>query len=167
MENILKKRLGVFVVLFVISFWFIGLYVNENVKRLIECPMIKNHSDGKVVYLPSYYAHDEDLFYFNWDAENQQFKNKRSKMIKGEYGFETNGQDTEKEDEKYSRNMFFWYDQDIFKYVKFRANTSMGFVWITYKTKMGSIGWYQHPELKLYGCRRISKSELPKYEKRQ
>ena len=57
--------------------------------------------------------------------------------------------------------MFFWYDQDIFKYVKFRANTSMGFVWITYKTKSGSY-WHQHPELKLYGCHRISKSELPK-----
>ena len=57
--------------------------------------------------------------------------------------------------------MFFWYNQDMFKYVKFRANTSMGFVWITYKTKSGSY-WHQHPELKLYGCHRISKSELPK-----
>ena len=105
MENILKKRLGVFVVLFVISFYFVGLYINENLKRIIKCPLITN-SDGKVIYLPSYYGHTEDWFYFNWD-------------------------------------------------------TSMGFVWITYKTKSGSY-WHQHPELKLYGCHRISKSELPK-----
>ena len=88
-------------------------------------------------------------------------KNKRYKLIKGEYGFETTDQDTEKDDEKYSRDMFVGYDQKLFKYVKFRTNTSMGFVWITYKTKSGSY-WHQHPELKLYGCHRISKSELPK-----
>jgi len=160
MENILKKRLGVFVVLFVISFYFVGLYINENVKRIIKCPLITN-SDGKVIYLPSYYGHTEDWFYFNWDKENQQFKNKRYKLIKGEYGFETTDQDTEKDDEKYSRDMFVGYDQKLFKYVKFRTNTSMGFVWTTYKTKSGSY-WHQHPELKLYGCHRISKSELPK-----
>ena len=160
MENILKKRLGVFVVLFVVSFWFVGLYINENVKRIIKCPLIAN-SDGKVIYLPSYYGHTKDWFYFNWDKENQQFKNKRYKLIKGEYGFETTDQDTEKDDEKYSRDMFVGYDQKLFKYVKFRTNTSMGFVWITYKTKNSSY-WHKHPELKLYGCHRISKSELPK-----
>ena len=40
-------------------------------------------------------AVEEDWFYFNWDKENQQFKNKRYKLIKGEYGFETTDQDTE------------------------------------------------------------------------
>jgi len=165
MENILKKRLGVFVVLFVISFYFMAVYLDQYVKKTIKCPMIKNHSDGKVVYLPSYYAHDGDLFYFNWDAVSQKFQNRRYKQFTDKYGFETT--DYYKwEDKKNPRNMFFWYDQDIFKYVKFRANTSMGFVWVTYKTKSGS-SWYQQPELKLYGCHRISKSELPKYEKRQ
>ena len=139
-----KSQLVLLIVVLSIIFYGIWLHYVENVIKHIKCPTYKSDGTETMSFLDQYFGYTEDWFYFNWDRKKQEFKNKRFKLFRGKNGFITNSSDEE--------------DKNVsLQYLDFNVNTSMGFVWVKYK-----IDGVTQPEIKYYGCYRVSKNEMPK-----
>tara|TARA_A100000164_G_C21462885_1_gene565388 strand:- start:1 stop:447 length:447 start_codon:yes stop_codon:yes gene_type:complete len=141
-----KFRSQLILLIGVLSIIFYGIWLHyvENVIKYIKCPTYKSDGTETMSFLDQYFGYTEDWFYFNWDRKKQEFKNKRFKLFRGKNGFITNSSDEE--------------DQNIsLQYLDFNVNTSMGFVLVKYK-----IDGVTQPEIKYYGCYKVSQNEMPK-----
>ena len=141
-----KFKSQLILLIVVLSIIFYGIWLNyvENVIKYIKCPTFKGDGTETMSFLDQYFGYTEDWFYFNWDRNKQEFKNKRFKLLRGKNGFITNSSDEE--------------DKNVsLQYLDFNVNTSMGFVWVKYK-----IDGVTQPEIKYYGCYKVSQNEMPK-----
>tara|TARA_B100000242_G_C42776850_1_gene361674 strand:- start:94 stop:540 length:447 start_codon:yes stop_codon:yes gene_type:complete len=141
-----KFKSQLILLIVVLSIIFYGIWLNyvENVIKYIKCPTYKGDGTETMSFLDQYFGYTEDWFYFNWDRNKQEFKNKRFKLLRGKNGFITNSSDEE--------------DKNVsLQYLDFNVNTSMGFVWVKYK-----IDGVTQPEIKYYGCYKVSQNEMPK-----
>ena len=141
-----KFKSQLILLIVVLSIIFDGIWLNyvENVIKYIKCPTYKGDGTETMSFLDQYFGYTEDWFYFNWDRNKQEFKNKRFKLLRDKNGFITNSSDEE--------------DKNVsLQYLDFNVNTSMGFVWVKYK-----IDGVTQPEIKYYGCYKVSQNEMPK-----